>query len=249
MNHLKLCALLTLLSSALTAPLTAAPEAYEATYSGRFSGAKVEIESTLLPANDGGWVFRRWSEPRGMARLIRREGVLECVRIGPLGDELRPLDYHYIDGKPGEGKSATIKYDHEAGIATSTYQNTQVSLPLENSATDRLFEEIVVAGLLLTLPDSFSVTIMERNELHTARYKRIGETELKTKAGRFDTVIYERRRGESSRTTRFWYAPAENFIPVRIERLRKGKSQGRAELTHWKKLDAQALGSVTPVCP
>lgn len=231
------------------AVFAAEPVAYDATYEGRISKARVEIESTLAPRANGGWVFHRSSEPRGLARAIRRTGVLECVLISSQQGSLRPDAYHYVDGKPGKGKSATIEYDHGEALARSTYQNKRKPLPLTGNATDRLFEEIAIADHLINGSEAFSVNIIERNDRHVARYQKLGDATIKTKAGTFETVIYERRRGTSSRTTRFWYATNQNFLPVKIERLKNGKSQGSVQITRWKKRPRQALGSVTPVCP
>ncbi len=240
-----LCLTQTNLRANENSPLTA----YSATYVGRFSGAKVEIETALVPRSESrtGWILRRWSEPKGFARMIRRQGVLECIAFDHDGHTIMPHAYHYIDGKPGQGKSAIVEYQRADKAALSAYEGETVELSLDDQATDRLTEELRVAAALIGSPEEFELTVIERNARHIARYTKVGNESIKTDAGSFDTVIYDRRRGTSSRTTRFWYAPELDYLPVKIERFRKGKSQGKALLARYTA--NQALGSVTPVCP
>lgn len=220
--------------------------AYEATFAGRFSGAKIEIEARLLPGTaPGEYVFRRWSEPRGLARLIRRDGVLECARFELSNSNVLAIEHHYIDGEPGEGKSTVTKFD-DGNIATR-YRGESVVLS-STKAVDRMSEEIKVTPQLQHA-ENFDVEIVERNDLHTVHYTYVGEESIKTKLGTLSTRVFERRRGNSSRTTKLWVAPAYDYLAVRLERLKNGKSQGRAEIQSIRWLDDQALGNVTPVCP
>ncbi len=239
----------------LLATATAAADLteFDARFSGRVSVAKVEIDGRLRedPAT-GTYVYVRESEPRGFARMFRREGVRECARFRVSDAGPVPLSYEYRDGDDFGGKSSRILFDHEAAVARSEYRGETVEIPIPadvGPVYDRLSEELAVPHELAAAPDAFSLLVIERNALHTVRYRRIGAEQLEIDRDRHDTVVYERRRGNSSRTSRIWYATALDYRPLRIERFRDGKSQGAATLQEYRPPDPQARGSVTPVCP
>ncbi len=221
---------------------------FDATYSARFSGAKIEIQTEFSrdPVT-GNYVFRRFSEPRGLASIIRSEGVLECARF-TLSPEagFQPNYYRYRDGDDGGGKSSEVRFS--ASEAISSYRGSEVTLSTKSEPVDKILEELLVVQRLASGKRRFSLDVIERNEVHRVSYELLGEATIKVRAGKFDTLLVERRRGESSRTTRFWLAPELGYKAVKIERLRKGKSQGKAQLSQFSWRD-QARGKVTPVCP
>ncbi|MEM7277542.1 MAG: hypothetical protein AAF385_05395 [Pseudomonadota bacterium] len=111
---------------------------FDATYSARFSGAKIEIQTEF--ARDpvtGSYVFRRFSEPRGLASLIRSEGVLECARF-TLSPEagFKPAYYRYRDGDDGGGKSSEVRFS--ANEALSSYQGIELSHSTETAPVDKI---------------------------------------------------------------------------------------------------------------
>ena len=222
---------------------------FDAVYSGRISIAKVEVESRLRESETPGvYVYERSSEPRGLARMIRRDGVRECALFEFRLAGARSLRYDYRDGDGG-GKSTSIRFDWDAGSAASTYKGETVTLALDDKPIDRLFEEVVLSTHIDSAPDSLRLAVIERNEQHEVVYTKRGTERVKTKSGTYDTVHYSRRRGESSRTTEIWFAPELGGLPVRIERFKEGKSQGSLSLKRFAWADDQARGSVTPVCP
>ncbi|MEO1036435.1 MAG: DUF3108 domain-containing protein [Pseudomonadota bacterium] len=228
-----------------SAHATVEPRPFEAVYSGRFSGIRIEIEAGRYTSGDA-IAFRRYSEPRGLARLIRRDGALECGTFMWANDGIQPQYYAYVDGKPGKGKSVTVRFDD--GTAASTYRSAAVELDVADGAFDKIVEEHIVAQRLDNGETDFTLRVVDRNEVHNVAYKGLGTETIKVDAGSYETVVIERRRGNSSRTTRIWAAPALGYQPVRIQRLKDGKVQGTANLKSFAWLD-QARGSVTPVCP
>ena len=226
----------------------AVPRPFEAHYSGKFSGFRVEIDATLAVVGDA-VSFRRYSEPRGFARVFRRDGALECGRYAAHPDGPVPEYYAYVDGKPGKGKSVTVSFADDGTVASSTYRGAAVELDVSDGAVDKIAEErLVAARLAAATSTEFTLRVVDRNEVHNVAYRVLGRESLTVPAGQFETVLVERRRGNSSRTTRFWAAPELDYQPVRIQRLKDGKLQGTANLEAFAWVD-QARGSVTPRCP
>lgn len=220
---------------------------FAAEYRGRFSGFKVDMAAELSISGDTAH-FRRFSEPRGFARLIRRDGVLECGRFGLGSDGPEPAYYAYVDGKPGKGKSATVAFADGGTTAAATYRGAPAELDVSDGAVDKIVEEQLVASRLAAGDEAFTLRVVDRNEVHNVAYQVLGRETLEAAGASYETIRIERRRGNSSRTTRIWAAPELAYQPVRIQRLKDGKVQGTANLVAFSWRD-QARGNVTPVCP
>ncbi|MEM8983162.1 MAG: DUF3108 domain-containing protein [Pseudomonadota bacterium] len=223
------------------------PRGFDAQYAGRFSGAKIEIDVQRRIDADGVTVHKH-SEPRGFARLIRRDGVTECGRYRLSDAEPIPLIYTYVDGKPGRGKSMTVAFAADGRSAESRYRDATVTLDVTSGAIDKISEELVAATKLAANETEFTLNVIERNEIHNVAYRVTGVETVSVPAGEYTAMVVDRRRGTSSRTTRLWIAPALDYQPVRLQRLKDNKVQGTAELRRFDWVD-QARGKVTPVCP
>ncbi|MEM7612543.1 MAG: DUF3108 domain-containing protein [Pseudomonadota bacterium] len=223
------------------------PPVYVATYTARASVGRGTTTMSLLPAGDG--QFRAYSETkaRGLARLIRGEPILECSVFSVGGDgQWYAQDYAFRDGR----KDADIAFDWETLVADVRYQSEQKTLSLEGMIGDRVLEQLQVSQLLRNDEQPGEFRIIDRGNLVTINYAALGVGETKTDYGTFETHQYRRSREGSKRSSLIWFAPALNWLPVRIEQYRLDKRQASAELKSLELGEAvQARGTVTPVCP
>lgn len=336
-----------------------APSAFRASYDLRVSALGGRSEVVLAPsAEPNEQLYRSVTRAKGIARLLRSKPIVECSRfryVEPAaaagGDEngarerdpgilLRPLEYAFIDGAPGEGRSSTVVFDWEAGVAAGSYKEREERIALDGGARigsgetgdevegdtdresdtdrvnytdggddtngedgadggndghgqretaaaeaagdvspagageesdegeetdesvtgpgaggeilDRMTEQLAVMRDLADGGIDEPYRIVERNELRTIRYEKLGEERVETGAGVFDTVKYRRRREGSRRSSVIWFAPELQYFPVQIEQYKEDDRQATARLDEYERLapaEAQALGSVTPRCP
>ncbi|MEM1263302.1 MAG: DUF3108 domain-containing protein [Pseudomonadota bacterium] len=235
------------LALTLSATADESLRAFDAQYGGRFSGAKIEIDIARRVVGNDITVYKH-SEPRGLARLIRRDGVIECGRYTLADSRPKPSVYSYVDGKPGRGKSTTVTFSADGRSAASSYRDAAVTLDVSAGAVDKISEEFVAAARLAAGETEFTLRVIERNEIHNVAYRVTATETIAVAVGEYETLVVDRRRGNSSRTTRVWLAPELAYQPVRLQRLKDGKVQGTASLKRFSWVD-QARGSVTPVCP
>jgi hypothetical protein len=71
-----------------------------------------------------------------------------------------------------------------------------------------------------TVPEKF--LLLDKNRTREYQYSRDGEETLATPGGSIPTIIYHSQKAGSPRVTRFWCAPSQGYIPVRVEQKRKG---------------------------
>lgn len=237
----------------------ARPVPFRATYDARIGVARGRVEMTLLPeagAATDRFAYRSVTRPRGMARLIRSAPLIECTvfRVTDNGAWLAS-EHQYIDGEPGEGKSSSAVFDRDAGVAHARYRDRDAELPVTETVYDRMLEQLIVSRDLAAGRAPGPYRIVQRAELQTITYERIGEARVDTDAGEFQTVVYRRQREGSSRSALTWFAPALGWLPVQTEQFKGEDRQARVRLSAVERPAAgtlavrQARGSVTPLCP
>lgn len=235
------------------------PMPFRARYDARIGVARGTVDMALLPTGSDQadeYAYRSVTKPRGLARLIRSAPLIECTvfQVSSDGDWLA-REHQYIDGKPGEGKSSSAVFDAASGIATARYRDREAELPVTSAVYDRMLEGLIASRDLAAGRTPGPYRIVERAELHTVAYERVGEERVATDAGEFDTVIYRRQREGSSRSSLTWFAPELGWLPVRVEQYKRDDRQGVVTLTELDMPAAgaleirQARGSVTPLCP
>ena len=69
---------------------------------------------------------------------------------------------------------------------------------------------------------SLDFAVLNKDELTHYNFKRVGKEDLKITGHSVDTTIVERQQDD--RTTRLWLANKFQYIPVKIELLKKGKT-------------------------
>jgi hypothetical protein len=241
-------------SSAIAAP----PVPFRATYDARIGVARGRVDMALLPEAGAAdrFAYRSVTRPRGMARLIRSAPLIECTVFSVNDDGSWLASAHqYIDGEPGKGKSSSATFDWSSGVARARYKERDVELPVTDTIYDRMLEQLIVSRDLAAGRDPGPYRIVQRAELHTIHYERVGEARVETEAGAFDTEIYRRQREGSRRSSVTWFAPALDWLPVRIEQYKGDDRQATVVLSELERpadgtlVVRQARGSVTPLCP
>lgn len=79
------------------------------------------------------------------------------------------------------------------------------------------------------LGDERDFAFLDENELRTYRFRIQRRESVKTPAGTFDTVLVE-RIDNPKKSYRYWLAPVREYIPVKIEHIKKGKTELRMAL-------------------
>ena len=82
--------------------------------------------------------------------------------------------------------------------------------------------------------DTTEYVLFEHDRVRTVEISRVGTRRIKTGAGTFNTIGIRHQAQNSSRATTLWIAMDLGYLPVMIERHRKGKLQMRAELQKYE---------------
>jgi len=203
---------------------------FHAEYVASYMAFKADVSMTLAKTNEPDeYLYRVETTARGLASLVRPGTGKETSRLRAAEGELQSLSYALDDGTDEVENDTTISFDYEAGLVHSIYKGEPVDIEVTPGLVDRLAADIIAINELRNdiSPDGSEVVI--RNSVR--RYDLIpqGKETVTVEAGTFDTVVYLRQHPGSSRSAKIWYAPAADYLPVKIEQIKRGKTQVVAE--------------------
>jgi hypothetical protein len=217
-----------LLPTVAIAAVTPAP--FTATYAVSFRGISAgELSSSLRTQAPGEFTYETRVRPSGLARLFISNKAVErsVMRIDKNG--VRPLSWFSDDGTSEGERSGALEFAWDQKRVSGRVEGKRVELPTEPTLQDRLSVQVAVITALLRSEDFGNVAIID-DEVKQYSYRRAGTERIMTKAGEYETVVYESTRSGSSRVSRFWHAPELGYVPVRAEQVRKGQIETVMEL-------------------
>jgi hypothetical protein len=213
---------------------------FEASYAWYWHGMNVAVstlkleQQTRAPGADDTWVYSSRSDPRGIGRMFaERPRQQSTMRVSNSG--VRPLHYKADDGTSSTKRDADLQFDWEHNRVTGVYEDVKVDMPLQPGTQDDLSVQIALMVELLAgrTPDQF--LLIDKNSVREYRYTREGEESLSTPLGKLDTVIYRSQKNGSPRVTRFWCAPQQGYIPLRVEQKKGDEVQWAMQVESVKR--------------
>jgi len=194
---------------------------FQATYDWVWHGMTVAVSTQQLEhQEDGQWVYRSKSEPRGIGRVFSERPTLESV-LRVTDDGVRPLHYKADDGTPSTKRDANVEFDWEHNHVSGVYEDAKVDMtPIPPGIQDDQSVQIALMVELLRghTPDKFS--LLSGSAVREYHYSRDGEETLTTPLGTIHTIVYRSEKQYSPRVTRFWCAPSLGYIPLRVQQKR-----------------------------
>jgi hypothetical protein len=195
-------------------------EPFDASYAWIWHGATVAVSTVKLEHGaDDRWVYSSSSEPRGLGFLYPLRPVLKSeLRLSDLG--VQPLHYHASDGTAANERGAEVSFDWSAGRASGVYEGVSVDLPLSAGVQDDLSIQIALLVALREGRAPGDLSLIDKNSIRQYSYRLEGNETISTPLGRIATVVYASHHEGSPRVTRFWCAPSEGYVPLRVQQKR-----------------------------
>jgi hypothetical protein len=179
------------------------------------------------------WRYETHAEASGLAAMFSNDTITESTLFKIDRDGLRPLHYRYLRSGEKHGKDLQTGFDWGKATATVTDRGQSTTVELKDGT---LNEHAVTVALILALKSGFSektYTVLDETRLEPQTYTCAGEETVKVPAGEFNAVKVVRTHG--SRKTIGWYAPMQNYLPVKIQSFKNGKLQSEMELLPVRK--------------
>jgi len=198
---------------------------FHAEYKAHYSVFSGTVILDLQPAGrKGEYLYEVHTKTHGLARIVRPGTALETSNFALIDGKIRPIRYQLDDGTKKVENDTDIRFDWEACVAHSNYKGEAKDIPIKPGILDRLSADIIVIMGLRAGHDPGSYEITDRNSVRTYAFEALGEETMKVPAGEFRTLKFKRQRPGSTRSTLIWYAPDMDYLPVRIEQQKHGKT-------------------------
>jgi hypothetical protein len=200
------------------------------------------VISDNKPVSNRSLVFKTQGKRYTMTATTKATGMLAMLNPDPIVEhsqgvitknEVAPS--HYTRSNPNnKKKNLDLTFDWKKGEVLSKTSPTDISYKISAHTHDMLSDTLF---LMFTPPATIAkLDIATRSRPKFYTLKRLGEENIKTAAGTFKTVKYQRtRNGKIDRAVYIWCAAKLSNLPVKIEKHKKGKVH-TAELQSFKGL-------------
>ena len=202
---------------------------YQASYQGIWHGMTVAISDLRLEQTGDTWTMSSSSSARGLGRLAA--GVfpprqVSVVRVTAAG--VQPQSFRSEGGD--SARSSDLSYDWQAQQVTGTLDGARVEQALAPGVQDDGSVQLALMVELLAGRTPSSFLMIDPHGPRAYQFARDGEATLATPIGAIPTVIYRAQKAGSPRITRFWCAPQQGYVPVKVEQTKGDDVQWTMEI-------------------
>jgi len=186
----------------------------------------------LTHRQDDLWVYSSSTEPRGLGHLYPIRPKLEStMRI--TAQFVEPL--HLKVTGSGTRHDSDVQFDWSEGRATGVYEGKAIDLAVTPGVQDDLSIQIAMIRQLALGHTPEILREIDKNGIRDYLYKRVGAETLDTEIGRIETIVYSTEHPGSPRQTRYWCAPSQGFIPVKVQQTMRGDVQWTMNIESLKR--------------
>lgn len=163
-------------------------------------------------------------EAKGLAALKYPDALSDHSRFKLDCRGLVPIEHRRDDGSDSMDSDVIVTFDADNARASSHFEGQDFEFELPTGTVDAHTLPLAVLLDLTQGLEPRSYTALDRDRLKTYDFRSAGHQTLKTDLGEFDTLVFVEGSPGSSRSRKIWIAPALDYLLVRMEYSRKGKT-------------------------
>lgn len=216
----------------LTAAAAPALQPFEATYTVRMSAARGEM--TMQLTSSGEQLTASSSlRPRGLAKLFAGGRVDESTVFTVEDDRVVPHSYSMTDTIARHDKSASLRFDWQAGRASGSDEDGPVEHPADRQTYDRASIQYALMLDLLHGRRASGYTMLDGDRAKQLAVTYEEGLVIDVPLGEYDVIRVQHQAQGSRRRTVLYCASRLGYLPVRIEHYKDDKLNVRAELSEF----------------
>jgi len=175
-----------------------------------------------LSHNDDIWTMHGTiHDVHGLAKLLAVKGMQRSTGRWQ-DDQFKPETYEYFFSVIGHKSGWLAKYDWPGPTITTREKRKELAFPLDNDTTDPLSISLSIRSHLMEGTHRFTINVVDRDEVKALRFQSHDEESTSTALGCFETIYVEHvLEKPSKRQTLGWYAKNLDFVPVRMDYVKK----------------------------
>jgi Protein of unknown function (DUF3108) len=205
-------------------------EPFQAGYNWSWKGTTVAYSRLeFTHQQDDLWVYSSSSEPRGIGHLYPMRPKLEST-MRLTANYVQPLHLKVTGG--GTRRDADVQFDWSKGRATGMYEGAPIDLAVTPGVQDDLSVQIAMIRQLALGQTPEILREIDKDGIRDYLFKQVGAETLDTAIGRIDTIVYSTQHPGSPRVTRYWCAPSQGFVPLKVQQTKR-TTQGDGYDVEW----------------
>lgn len=161
--------------------------------------------------------------------------------------QVRPVSYR-DSTRPAIGAERRYRLEFDYGQHKALYEGPEghKTFDLDTPLYDPISLFFEARCELMQGNDAFAYPVIRKGRHKTQRFQVVGEKTIETGQGPVETLVVERRRSSKKRSTRFYVAPALDYLLVMIEHRESRLMTITARLNH---MDYRTIDSSGPDQP
>jgi len=198
---------------------------FKARYSLEKAGLEVISTTISLQRLPQRIEYRSQAEPVGIASwFFRDQRVEELSVLARVEPRVVPLEYSYTHKGSDKNRNERYRYDWETRTADVYYRGEEKTLKIPPGTMDNFSLQLALIQDARRGDRVITHPVISRGELKTYTLTNLGEEIVQTPLGEFNAVKLQRRKNDEENTTyTTWYAPALNYLPVKVENRENGR--------------------------
>lgn len=198
------------------------PQPFEAKYSLRVMGTKFALmKRSFSQLPSGAYIYQSETNTTGLASLLYKDKVIERSTWVFENGQIKPVEYSYDRSGGKKKRNVTIEFDWNTGMISTSVNGDAWHMPVRDNIMDKLVYQLAIMHDLVNGRKSIDYTIADGGKIKNYHFKLLGEEELTTPLGEFETLRLERQKSNSGDKTTLWCAKNLNFLPVKVENIEK----------------------------
>jgi len=198
------------------------PREYTAVYNILRNNKTLGQLTVSLSHNNDIWTMHGTiHDVHGLARLLAVKGMQRSTGRWQ-NDQFKPETYEYSFSVIGHKSGWLAKYDWSGSTIITREKRKELAFPLDDDTTDPLSISLSIRSHLLENTHRFTINVVDRDEVKALTFQTRDEEFTNTALGCFETIYVEHvLEKPSKRQTLGWYAKNLDFVPVRMDYLKK----------------------------
>jgi hypothetical protein len=210
---------------------------YEVRYKGIFGGT-MQFSLRAGPAADQ-YVYSVDANPNWLGRLKVSADARQSSQMRIDDGHVLPQHYQAEDGRRSTDEDSDLRFDWSRHRLTGTAKSSAIDEPIDIGWHDYLSAQVAILLALSKGEALGTLHVMDEKKVRAFRYSQEGK-DRRVFQGKEVEVLVIRSDGvddASLRINRYWHAPELSFLPIAVERSRKGKVDLSLRLVELKFLD------------
>lgn len=211
--------------------VTAAPDAFQATYSVSAKGLGVGQMTAKLEYANGNYTYAKLTKPNALVAFFSGDTLVERSNGQREGDKLIPSNYSQHHQSKRKERKDDFSFITPTQVKGS-YNGTSYEINVPAGTLD-------MASLELYLMDALkenkplNYQVVARGKLQDYRLNKVGKERISVPAGDYECEKLEVQHADKERQTTLWLAPALHYAIVQIRHV-ENSDVIETRLQHWQ---------------